>query len=70
METYLTKPISLVVGYPAGGSVDFVAHAIAPGLAKRLGQPVHVENLSGASGSLAAARVALAGPDGYTLLLG
>lgn len=69
-QDYPWKAITLVVGYPAGGSVDLVARAIAPGLSRRLGQPVNVENIPGTSGALAAARVALAEPDGHTLLLG
>lgn len=63
-------PIKLVVGYAAGGSVDLVARRLAPVLSRRLGQPVSVENLAGASGSIAAVNVALAAPDGHTLLLG
>jgi tripartite-type tricarboxylate transporter receptor subunit TctC len=64
------KPISLVVGYSAGGSVDLVARTVAPELAKRLGQSVVVENLGGAGGTIGAAKVVRAEGDGYTLLLG
>ena len=64
------KPVSLVVGYPAGGSVDLVARIIAEPLAKRLGTPVVVENVGGAGGTLGAQKVVNANPDGYTLLLG
>jgi tripartite-type tricarboxylate transporter receptor subunit TctC len=63
-------PIRLVVGYAQGGSVDLVARSIAPSLSRRLGQTVQVANVSGASGSIAAVDVALAAPDGQTLLLG
>jgi tripartite-type tricarboxylate transporter receptor subunit TctC len=59
-----------VVGYSPGGSVDLVARAVAPELARRLGQQVVVENVAGAGGTLGAAKVAAARPDGYTLLLG
>jgi tripartite-type tricarboxylate transporter receptor subunit TctC len=69
-QPYPNKPITLLVGYATGGSVDLVARAVAPGLSKRLGQPVKVENVAGASGAIAAIQVALADPDGYTLLLG
>ena len=64
------KTVSLVVGYPAGGSVDLVARIIAEPLAKRLGTPVVVENVGGAGGTLGAQKVVSANPDGYTLLLG
>ncbi|MBI2770642.1 MAG: tripartite tricarboxylate transporter substrate binding protein [Burkholderiales bacterium] len=64
------KPISLVVGYPAGGSVDLVARIIAEPLARRLGTPVIVENVGGAGGTIGAQKVVNAAPDGYTLLLG
>lgn len=64
------KPISLVVGYPAGGSVDLVARIVSEPLSKRLGTPVVVENLGGAGGTIAGQKVVNASPDGYTLLLG
>jgi tripartite-type tricarboxylate transporter receptor subunit TctC len=64
------RPITLVVGYPAGGSTDLVARTLATDLSSRLGQPVVIENVGGAGGSLGAQKVALAQPDGYTLLVG
>ncbi len=64
------KPISLLVGYPAGGSTDMVARSIGEALAKRLGTPVVIENAAGAGGTIAAQKVVNAAPDGYTLLLG
>lgn len=64
------KPISLVVGYPAGGSVDLVARIIAEPLARRLGTPVVVDNVGGAGGTIGAQKVVNAAADGYTLLLG
>ena len=63
------RPISLVVSYPAGGGADAMARLIAPKLSDALGQPVIVENKPGGSGTIAAAQVARAVPDGTTLLL-
>lgn len=67
---YPDRPVSLVVGYPAGGSVDLTARLFGEELAKRLGQSVVVENVGGAGGTIGAQRVARAAADGYTLLLG
>ena len=64
------RPITLVVGYPPGGSTDLVGRTLATDLASRLGVPVVIENLGGAGGSLGAQKVAMAQPDGYTLLVG
>ncbi|CAG2158884.1 Bug family tripartite tricarboxylate transporter substrate binding protein [Cupriavidus numazuensis] len=69
-EPYPSQPITLVVPYPAGGSVDAVARVVSIPLGKALGRPVVVENLGGGSGSIGAAKVARASADGYTLLLG
>src|SRR5713226_7612009 len=68
-EQYPTRPITLVVPFAAGGSNDTIARVIGERLNKAWGRPVIVENQSGAGGSLAAARVAKATPDGYTLLI-
>ncbi|OZI61776.1 Bug family tripartite tricarboxylate transporter substrate binding protein [Bordetella genomosp. 11] len=67
---YPARTISLIVGYPAGGSVDLTARLLGEELGKRLGQTVIIENLGGAGGTIGAQRVARADPDGYTLLLG
>ena len=64
------RPITLVVPNAAGGAADNLARAMADELASRLGQPVVVENLGGASGALGAQRVLRANPDGHTLLFG
>lgn len=64
------KPITLMVGYPAGGSVDLVARTVAEPLARRLGTPVVIENVGGAGGTIGAQKVVNAASDGYTLLLG
>lgn len=69
-ETYPTKPITIVVGYPAGGSVDLTARVVGEQLAERLGQSVVIENQGGAGGTIGAQRVVRAPADGYTLLLG
>src|SRR5690606_9324095 len=69
-ETYPSKPIKLIVPWPAGGGVDTSARMISEPLAKRLGQPVVVENRPGAAGNIAPALAAQADPDGYPLLMG
>ena len=66
----LAKTINLVVGYPAGGSVDLVARIISEPLGKRLGAQIIVDNVGGAGGTIGAQKVVNAAPDGYTLLLG
>jgi len=65
---YPSKPITLVVAYPAGGDTDVLARLFAEKLTTRVGQPVVVENRSGAAGSIGSAYVAKSAPDGYTLL--
>lgn len=69
-QSFPTKPVSLVVPYPAGGVSDVIARSLNNVLAKHLGQPVLVENLGGASGGIAAQKV-LSGPaDGYMIFQG
>lgn len=67
-QEWPTRPVKLVVNYPAGGSMDAISRPWAEALAKRLGQPVVVENRAGAAGALGTEVVAKAAPDGYTLL--
>ncbi|CAB3699605.1 tripartite tricarboxylate transporter substrate binding protein [Achromobacter piechaudii] len=66
---YPERPVTLVVTYPPGGTVDVVARLIGPKLAAELGQPVVIENRGGAGGMIGGAMVAKAQPDGYTLML-
>ena len=68
--SFPAKPLKLVVGYPAGGSVDLAARVVGDGLAARLRGTVVVDNVGGAAGAIAAQRVASAPADGYTLLVG
>ncbi len=68
-QQFPSKPISLVVGYTAGGQADALARAVAARLSESLKQPVVVENKPGANGLLAAQAVANARPDGHTILL-
>ena len=69
-QTYPTRPITMIVGAPAGGPTDIVARIMAEPMRASLGQPVIIENITGAGGALAAGRVARAAPDGYTLEVG
>ncbi|MDO9358087.1 MAG: tripartite tricarboxylate transporter substrate binding protein, partial [Polaromonas sp.] len=67
---YPNKPIRLVVPFTPGGSSDILARSIGQKLTEAWGQPVVIDNVPGAGGSLGADRVAKAAPDGYTLLMG
>ncbi|MES2563620.1 MAG: tripartite tricarboxylate transporter substrate binding protein [Pseudomonadota bacterium] len=69
-QSYPTKPIRLIIGFPPGGSNDIVARQLAPKLTQLLGAQVLVENRPGANATIATDFVAKAPPDGYTLMLG
>jgi tripartite-type tricarboxylate transporter receptor subunit TctC len=69
-EIYPTRTITIVVPFPPGGPTDFIARVLADHMKGTLGQPVIIENVSGAGGSIGVGRVARAAPDGYTLSIG
>jgi tripartite-type tricarboxylate transporter receptor subunit TctC len=69
-ENYPTRPITLVVPYAPGGATDIIGRVVAEEVSNTIGQRVIVENRPGAAGSLGAAAVSRADPDGYTLLMG
>jgi len=69
-QAYPNKPIRMVVGFPPGGGTDVVARILSPRLSEQLGQQVVIENRPGATGTVAAAMVAKAPADGYTIMMG
>jgi tripartite-type tricarboxylate transporter receptor subunit TctC len=69
-QTYPSRQITLVVPFPPGGSTDVVGRIMAERMRPLLGQPVIIENVGGAGGSIAVGRVARAAPDGYTIDIG
>jgi tripartite-type tricarboxylate transporter receptor subunit TctC len=69
-QTYPTRPITMIVPYPGGAPIDVVGRILAEPMRKLLGQPVIIENVSGADGSIGTGRAARARPGGYTIALG
>src|SRR5262249_2549059 len=68
-QAYPTRPVRIIVGFPAGGGVDILAHLMGRWLSERLGQPFVIENQPGAGTNIATEAVVNASPDGYTLLM-
>jgi tripartite-type tricarboxylate transporter receptor subunit TctC len=69
-QTFPTRPVTVVVPFPAGGPMDVVGRVLAERMRYSLGQPVVIENIGGASGSIGVGRVARAPGDGYTIVIG
>jgi tripartite-type tricarboxylate transporter receptor subunit TctC len=69
-QTYPARPITMIVPLAAGGGTDVVARVLAERMRGPLGQPIIIENVTGAEGSIGAGRVARARPDGYTITIG
>ena len=69
-QTYPTKPISLIVPYPAGGPSDFFARKLQPDTSARLGQPMIIENIGGAGGAIGMSKLVNVPADGYTISAG
>ena len=69
-QSYPSKPIHIVIGFPPGGAIDTLGRVLAPKISKELGQPVVIDNKGGAGGVIGMQFVANAEPDGYTLFLG
>ena len=68
-QTYPDRPVTMLVAFPPGGADDAIARIIQDPMQKALGQPIVIENIGGAGGTIAAAKAARADPDGYTILL-
>ena len=68
-QAYPSKPIKMIVPFPAGGTTDIVARIVAQRMSESMGQPVLVDNRGGAGGAIGADLVAKAAPDGYTILM-
>ena len=69
-QTYPSRPVTMIVPYPAGGPTDTIARLLGERMRSSLGQPVVIENVAGAGGNIGVGRVARAAGDGYTLGIG
>ena len=69
-QTFPTRPITMVVPFAAGGPTDTIGRVVAEGMRASLGQPIIIENVTGAAGSIGVGRVARAAADGYTISIG
>jgi tripartite-type tricarboxylate transporter receptor subunit TctC len=69
-QTYPTRPVIMIVPFPAGGATDVIARIMAERMQGPLGQPIIIENIGGGDGSIGVGRTARARPDGYTICLG
>jgi tripartite-type tricarboxylate transporter receptor subunit TctC len=69
-QAYPTRPVTLIVPFPAGGGADVIARVMAERMREPLGQPIIIENIAGADGSIGVGRAARVRPDGYTICLG
>ena len=69
-QSWPTRPVTLVVGFAAGGGTDVLARIVARKVSEVLGQQIIIENIGGAGGMVGSARVAKSPPDGYTIVMG
>ncbi len=69
-QTYPSRPVTMVIGYAAGGPTDVVGRVVANAMRASLGQPVVIENVAGANGAIGTGRVVRAAGDGYTISFG
>jgi tripartite-type tricarboxylate transporter receptor subunit TctC len=69
-QTFPTRPITMVVPFAAGGPTDVIGRVVAEGMRALLGQPIIIENVTGAGGTIGVGRVVRAAPDGYTISIG
>src|SRR5215469_2500578 len=69
-QAYPSRPITMIVPFPAGGGTDVVARMVSEPMSRTLGQPIVIENVAGAGGTTGSTRAMRANPDGYTIEMG